>query len=90
MSILDKVNYEPKNYWYRLGNRIAWWDRYQKLWTTYLIDQNGNQKSDAEYAPRKSVFHELERRGLLDEARNDFERRDIKWNKFAYPKGITS
>ncbi len=37
-SLIDKRNYISEDHWYRIGDRIAWWDRYLKLWTLYYVE----------------------------------------------------
>ena len=42
-SIIDSRNYDASECWYRLGDRIAWWDRYTRQWIAYTVDHNGYQ-----------------------------------------------
>ena len=42
-SIIDKRNWVSKDSWYRMGQRIAWWDRYTRQWIAYTLDSNGYQ-----------------------------------------------
>ena len=51
-SLLDRGNYSHKDYWYRLGNRIAWYDRYTKQWIAYSIDDDGHQVGCADFYHR--------------------------------------
>lgn len=88
MSILDKAFYEKKHYWYRQGNRIAWWDRKLKLWTSYLINEKGSQISETDYANNKADFLEMEKDGFFDTGEHYYDLSEIKWNKFKYQKGV--
>ena len=51
-SLIDKANYIAEDNWYRLSGRIAWFDRYTRLWTCYNVTPEGYQDSPAEYYPR--------------------------------------
>lgn len=49
---------------------ISWWDKHQRLWTTYLADDEGVQLCDAEYdntkeQARKTQFQMVEEQAKL-------------------------
>lgn len=48
-SIINRDNWDAAEQWYRVGNRIAWYDRYIRLWTTYNVDIHGYQDGAAQY-----------------------------------------
>jgi hypothetical protein len=51
-SLIDTRNYIPADNWYRLGNRITWFDRYTRQWIAYTLDGDGYQLGSASYYPR--------------------------------------
>lgn len=51
-SLLDPANYDKDESWYRAGDRIAWYDRRIKHWTTYTVSPEGHQLGGAEYYKR--------------------------------------
>ena len=48
-TLIDKANWESDDAWYRVDNRIAWYDRRIRLWTTYTLDSRDYQDSIAQY-----------------------------------------
>ena len=71
MSLLDKKNFDADQRWYTNGTRIAWFDRSLKLWTSYLVDGDGNQRSETSYANNKANFAELEALGHFDDDKQE-------------------
>lgn len=37
-TLLDPANRVPADKWYRVGNRVAWWDRYSRHWIVYYVE----------------------------------------------------
>ena len=48
-SIIDRRNYSIADSWYRVGQRIAWWDRYTRQWIAYTLDAKGYQEGAADF-----------------------------------------
>lgn len=48
-SLIDRRNWVTEDSWYRVGQRIAWWDRYTRQWIAYTLDGNGYQDGTADY-----------------------------------------
>jgi len=42
-SIIDRRNWVPADSWYRVADRITWWDRYTRQWIAYSLDGKGYQ-----------------------------------------------
>lgn len=80
MSLLDRKNFDADDRWYTNGTRIAWWDPQLKLWTSYLIDADKNQRSETTYANNRENWAEIDALGhfkndeqeLADNIENDF------------------
>lgn len=66
MGLLSRKNWNPTQYWYSNGVRIAWWDRKIKAWTSYLIDAQRNQRTAAEYYANREQFEACEKLGHFD------------------------
>ncbi len=64
-TLIDPNNWVADKYWFRRGLRIAWYDRYQRLWTAYDIDADGHQQSAPDYAHDWQQF-------VLQEAQNGY------------------
>jgi hypothetical protein len=62
-SLLDRDNWYADFNWYTDGVRIAWYDKHLKLWTTYLVDRQGNQVGDTNYFNNKTDWADAQRRG---------------------------
>lgn len=65
-SLIDPCNYVAEDNWYRRDCRIVWFDRSQQLWTSYLIDDDMNQRSAAQYYASKEQFRECEKLGHFE------------------------
>ena len=37
-TLIDPRNYSKEDYWYRVGDRIAWWDRHTRQWIAYYVE----------------------------------------------------
>lgn len=48
-SIIDRRNYVASENWYRVGQRITWWDRYTRQWIAYSLCDKGYQEGHADY-----------------------------------------
>jgi len=48
-SIIDRRNWVQADSWYRVGMRIAWWDRYTRQWIAYTVCDKGYQQGHAEF-----------------------------------------
>lgn len=46
-TLVDPKNYDGVECWYRLGDRIAWYDRYIGLWTVYDIEPGTKYQTGA-------------------------------------------
>lgn len=64
--LLDLENWDADENWYRLGCRIAFWDRACKSWTSYLVDENGHQMTEAEYWANRSLLEVCEDAGHFE------------------------
>jgi hypothetical protein len=49
LDLLDRKNWSAENYWFAVREFRAFWDRYLKLWTVFVVDHNENQIEDCEY-----------------------------------------
>lgn len=65
-SLLDKKNFCDAQRWYTNGVRIAWFDRSLKLWTSFLIDGDGNQRSETTYCNNRDDWANMQSRGWFD------------------------
>lgn len=45
--LIDRANYNPKTYQYEKGEIVCWYDRTSRNWIAYLVDEKGNQCSEA-------------------------------------------
>ena len=72
MSILDKRNYVADEFWYRLDDQICWWDSRIKFWTTYKIDDKGNQTSEAQYYANRDAVYAAEDAGTFGLFQHDY------------------
>lgn len=59
-SIIDRANWDASESWYRLDDRITWWDQYTRQWIAYTICDMGYQQGDAEYYPNSRTLLEAE------------------------------
>lgn len=49
-SIIDRRNWVQADSWYRVGNRITWWDRYTRQWIAYWVTADkGYQEGAADF-----------------------------------------
>jgi len=64
--LLDTCNFDEDQNWYSNGVRIAWFDRSLKLWTSYLIDDKGNQRSETTYVNNRQDWADMQKRGWFD------------------------
>ena len=48
-SIIDRRHYVQAENWYRVGARIAWWDRYTRQWIAYSLCDKGYQEGHADF-----------------------------------------
>jgi len=48
-SIIDRRNWVDADSWYRVGQRIAWWDRYTRQWIVYSLCAKGYQDGAADF-----------------------------------------
>jgi hypothetical protein len=55
-SIIDRRNWVASDSWYRVGRRIAWWDRYTRQWIAYTLDTRGNQDGPADLYPNAGAL----------------------------------
>lgn len=65
-TLLDKKNFDSDQRWYSNGVRIAWFDRSLKLWTSYLIDDAKNQRSETLYCNTRLDWEDMQRRGWFN------------------------
>lgn len=65
-TLLDKKNFDAGDRWYTNGVRIAWFDRSLKLWTSYLIDEKKNQRSETLYVNNRDDWADMQSRGWFD------------------------
>lgn len=66
-SLLDRANWDEQEAWYTDGTRVAWWDRHIKMWTSYLIDHKGNQRTPAQYYSNRGQFELCEEQGHFED-----------------------
>ena len=59
-SIIDRRNYDASESWYRVGQRIAWWDRYTRTWIAYTLDAKGYQEGPADFYPNSGTLLQAE------------------------------
>ena len=52
-SLIDFGNWVSADSWYRVGNRIAWWDRYTRQWIAYTVCDKGYQQGAADFYPNQ-------------------------------------
>jgi len=62
-SLLHRSNWSEDDEWFSNGIRIAWYDRHERLWTSYLIDSKKNQRGPAAYHTNRNHFEHCERLG---------------------------
>ena len=55
-SIIDRANYVNADNWYRVGMRVAWWDRYTRQWIVYTINEQGHQVGSADFYPNSKAL----------------------------------
>jgi hypothetical protein len=56
-SIIDRRNWKALDYWYRQGDRIAWYDRNIRAWTLYSVEPGTDyQRGAAEYYPNMDAL----------------------------------
>jgi len=55
-SIIDRRNWVGADSWYRVGQRIAWWDRYTRQWIAYTLDSAGMQEGACELYPNSTAL----------------------------------
>lgn len=57
-SIIDRRNWVSADSWYRIGQRIAWWDKYTRQWIAYTLDHRGYQLGSADFYPNsRTLLH---------------------------------
>ena len=57
-SIIDPANYDRGEQWYRVGQRIAWWDKYTRQWIAYTLCGKGYQLGAADFYPNsRTLLH---------------------------------
>jgi hypothetical protein len=74
-TLIDPRNYVYADRWFRVDDRIAWWDRYLRLWTLFYCEPGTPyQRGPCEYynnaqdliageADQPTTWNELEERG---------------------------
>ena len=56
-SIIDRRNWVQADSWYRVGNRITWWDRYTRQWIAYWVTADkGYQEGSADFYPNSDTL----------------------------------
>lgn len=55
-SLIDRRNYVAADSWYRVGQRIAWWDRYTRQWIAYTLCSKGYQDGAADFYPNSGTL----------------------------------
>lgn len=54
-SIIDRKNWDAAESYYRVDNRVAWWDRYTKQWICYSVTPgSGYQDGAADFYPNST------------------------------------
>ena len=48
-SIIDRRNWDNEEQYYRVANRVAWWDRYTRQWIVYTVCAKGYQVGSADF-----------------------------------------
>lgn len=57
--LLDRdVSWDEDKAWYKHKDRVAFWDKHIKSWTTYLVDEDDNQVTPADYCPNYPALAE--------------------------------
>ncbi len=46
---INRGNWDPDEQFYRVDDRVAWYDRYSRNWIVYNIDGQGHQVGSAEF-----------------------------------------
>lgn len=58
-NLLDRKNWIAADYWYKVGDFRAFWDRSLKLWTIMHVDAEDNQIDTVEYFNNKDHYQHV-------------------------------